>query len=76
MSNQKKWKAGETAFYLGRIKCTVLSNTLKPGGINVDEALIFLQSAQGSSVVVPVEHQEKFLAEKQLPLFKTWPLKA
>lgn len=70
----KKYKKGDTLYYLGRTRCTVLDNTLKPGDGNISEAVLFLQSAQGSSIIVPVAFQEKFVSEAQIPFYKKWPL--
>lgn len=74
MADVKKYKEGDVVYYLGRTKSTVLGNTLKPGGINADEAVLFLKTAQGSSVVVPVAHQEEFISEKQIGILQRWPL--
>lgn len=64
MAEIKKYKKGQTVWYLVRTKCTVLENTLKPGEGNLEEAVLFLKSAQGSSIVVPVAFQEQFISDK------------
>lgn len=74
MENQK-YNTGDVVYYLGRTKCTVLSNTLKGGGVNLDEAVMYLRSAQGTCIAVPVKHQDLFLSEKPIGLFDKWPLK-
>ena len=75
MADVKKYGKGETLWYLGRTRCTVVHNTLKPGGVNADEAILFLKSASGSSVAIPVIEQEQFVSEKQISFLKSWPPK-
>ena len=74
MADVKKYGKGETLWYLGRTRCTVVHNTLKPGGVNADEATLFLKTASGSSVAIPVVEQEQFVSEHQISFFKKWPL--
>ena len=74
MSDLKKYKAGDVVYYLGRTRAEVLDNTLAPGGTNLKEALLFLKTAQGSSVIVPVAHQDLFISEKQIGILQRWPL--
>lgn len=74
MPDIKNYKAGDVLYYLGRTKCTVIANTLKPGGVNADEAVLFLATEQGGSVVVPVAFQERFVSEIKIPFLRKWPL--
>ena len=74
MAEIKKYKKGDVVYYLGRTRATVLGNTLDPGGINADEAVLFLKTAQGSSVVVPVAFQDEFISEKQIKVWQRGPL--
>lgn len=64
MAEIKKYKKGQTVWYLVRTRCEVLENTLKPGEGNLEEAVLFLRSAQGSSIVVPVAFQDQFVTDK------------
>lgn len=75
MSNVKNYKKGQTLFYLGKTRSTVIHNTLKAGGVNADEAVLFLRTVQGTCIAIPVAEQELFVSETQLPFLQKWQIK-
>ncbi len=73
MADVKKYSKGDILYYLGRTKCEVVRNTLKPGGVNADEAVLFLKTVSGSCVAIPVAEQEEFVTETKISFMKPWP---
>ncbi len=72
MANANAPKVGDEFFYLGRTRCTVNGSTLKPGGINSDEALIEIKTVQGTPHTFLYMNAPDYLSEKQLSLFERW----
>lgn len=68
------YKVGQTYFYLGRTRCTVMAETLKPGGVNADEAIIQIETAQGTPITFLYKFADRYLSETQIPIWKKWPL--
>lgn len=74
MADIKKYSKGDILYYLGRTKCEVVRNTLKAGGVNADEATLFLRViGSGSCHAVPVAEQELFVSETKIAFMRTWP---
>lgn len=74
MADVKNYKVGQTYYLLGRTKCTVIAETLKGGGVNADEALIQVETVSGTPYTFLYKTADRYLSEKQIGLFKKWPL--
>lgn len=61
-------------FYFYRSRCTVMGETLKPGGGNLDEAVVQIETAQGTPYTFLYTLSARYLSEKPVPLFGKWPL--
>lgn len=72
MADIKKYKEGQTLYYRGRAKCTVIQNTLAPGGTNANEAILWLRDGSGAAIAVPVLNQHLFVTEKQIGILQKW----
>lgn len=57
----KKYSEGQTLTYKpANAICRVVHNTLKPGGVNADEAIVFV-TYRNSLQAVPVAKQDAYL---------------
>ncbi len=74
MADVNNPKVGDTFYYLGRTRCTVVAETLKGGGVNMDEALGQIETVSGTPVVFLFKTASRYLSEKQIPIWKKWPL--
>lgn len=72
MADIKKYKPGETLYYRGRQKCTVIQNTLSAGGVNASEAVLWLRDGSGAAIAVPVLNQHLFVSETQIGILQKW----
>ena len=75
MPNPQSPKTGETFYYLGRTRCTVVGTTLKPGGINIDEAVVQIETVpQGTPHVFLYSTSARYLSAVKISWMKPWPL--
>lgn len=65
---------GDTFYFLGRTRCTVIGETLRPGNGNIDEAVVQIETAQGTPYTFLYTKSARYLSEKQIPIWKKWPL--
>jgi len=72
MADVKKYNVGDILYYRGRAKCTVIQNTLAPGGTNIGEAVLWLRDGSGAAIAVPVLNQHLFVTEKQIGILQKW----
>lgn len=57
-----KFKAGQKLTYKPHnAEVEVIHNTLKPAGVNADEAVVFIKTKNGIIMPVPVEVQDEYL---------------
>lgn len=57
----KNYSEGQTLTYKpANVICRVVHNTLKPGGVNADEAIVFV-AYRNSLQAVPVAKQDTYL---------------
>lgn len=75
MANVKHYKVGETYFYLGKTRCQIVGETLKPGGVNADEAIIQIETVQGTAITFLYKLADRYLSEKQVPFLQKWQTK-
>lgn len=68
------YKVGQTYYYLGRTRCTIEAETLEGGGVNLGSALIQIRTANGTPIVFLYKTAGAYLSEKQIPIWKKWPL--
>lgn len=69
------YKVGQEYWY-GRTRCKIEAENLKGGGVNLDDALIQIRTANGSPVVLFYKTAHLYLSETRPSLFKKWPLTA
>lgn len=71
-----KYKKGDKPTYKpGNAVVTVIHTTLKGGGVNADEAIVWIETKQGTPVAIPVAEQDRYLTtEPPLSAPKKWPL--
>lgn len=74
--NPSSPKAGDTFYYLGRTRCTVIGETLKPGGVNMEDAIVQVETVSGSPITFLYTASARYLSEKPIPFYKKWPLTA
>lgn len=76
MSDIIKYKPDtELTYKPGNARVKVIHNTLKAGGINADEAVVWIETKQGTPVAIPVAQQDRYLTtEPPLTVGKKWPL--
>lgn len=74
MADVNNPKEGDTFYYLGRTKCKIVGDTLKPGGVNIDEALVQIETASGTPIVFLYKTAPRYLSATQIPFYKKWPL--
>lgn len=74
MADVNNPKVGDTFYYLGRTRCTVIGETLKPGDGNKDEALVQIETVSGTPITFLFKTAPRYLSEKQIPIWKKWPL--
>lgn len=76
MENVIRYKAGDELTYKpGNSRVKVIHSTLKPGGVNADEATLWVETKAGTPISIPVAEQDRYLTtEKPLPFYKKWPL--
>jgi hypothetical protein len=72
----ENYKPGQKLTYLPHNKSVeVIHNTLKAGGVNSDEAVVFVKNSTGFILAVPVAVQDKYLTtappKKLAPVKKT-----
>lgn len=68
-----QYKVGDKLYY-NRTRCEVTGSTLKGGGVNMDEALLQIETAQGTPIVMLYKTAGRYLTEKPVPYFGKWPL--
>lgn len=61
-------------FYFRRIRCTVIGTTLKPGGVNADEAVVQIETIAGTPYTFLYSASGRYLTEKAVPIFGKWPV--
>jgi hypothetical protein len=76
MADVKKYHVGEELTYKpGNARVKVIHNTLKAGGVNADEATVWIETKQGTPIAIPVAQQDRYLTtDAPLPNPKKWPL--
>lgn len=74
MANPNSPKVGDIFYLLGRTKCEVIAETLKGGGANIDEALVQIETVQGTPFTFLYKTSARYLSETKIPLMKSWPL--
>lgn len=76
MADVKKYQVGDELTYkTGNARVKVIHTTLKPGGVNADEATIWIETKLGTPIAIPVAQQDRYLTtEAPLPKPKKWPL--
>lgn len=71
-----KYKVGQklTHIHLNQ-EVTVVHSTLKPGGVNYEEAFVTVRTKQNTLIPIPVEIQDDYLTTAPpKPKWKLWPL--
>ena len=61
-------------FYFKRTPCTVIGETLKGGGVNLDEAIVQIETAAGTPIVFLYTESARYLSVKPIAYFGKWPL--
>lgn len=74
MADVNNPKKGDTFYYLGRTRCKIVAENLKGGGVNLDEALVQIETAQGTPIVFFYKTAPRYLSATQIPFYKKWPL--
>lgn len=76
MENIIRYKEGtELTYKPGNSRVKVIHSTLKAGGVNADEATIWVETKQGTPIAIPVAEQDRYLTtENPLPFYRKWPL--
>lgn len=69
------YKVGDE-YYFGRTRCKIEAENLKPGGVNLDDALIQIRTVSGTPYVFFYKTAHLYLSKTKPPLFKKWPLTA
>jgi hypothetical protein len=74
--NITKYKPGQELTYKpGKQTVKVVHNTLQPGGVNAQEAVVWIETKQGTPIAIPVLEQDRYLTtEPPKKAFKLWPL--
>lgn len=74
LPNPHNPKKGDVFYYLGRTKCTVEAETLRPGDGNREEALVQIRTQQGTPIVFLYKTSADYLSAVKIPIMKKWPL--
>ena len=74
MADVNSPRIGDTFYWLGRTRCEVVAETLKGGGVNLDEALVQVETVSGTPYLFLYKTSARYLSAKQIPIFKKWPL--
>ncbi|MCE7922250.1 MAG: hypothetical protein DYG98_04275 [Haliscomenobacteraceae bacterium CHB4] len=65
----------ELTYKPGNARVKVIHSTLKPGGVNADEATVWVETKLGTPIAIPYAKQDRYLTtEPPLPKPKKWPL--
>lgn len=65
MSDLKRYHKGDVLTLIPLNEyVTVMHNTLKGGGVNADEATVFVETDEGFPVAVPVALQDRYLTKE------------
>lgn len=60
-----KYKRGDVLTHIPlNQRCVVVHNTLAPGGVNLEEAIIVVQMTNKTFQPVPVKYQDEYLTVK------------
>ena len=75
MADVMKYHVGDELTYKpGNSRVKVIHNTLKAGGVNLDEAIVWIETKQGTPIAIPVAQQDRYLTtDAPLPSPKKWP---
>lgn len=69
-----KYKKGQKLTYkVSNQEVTVTHNTLKAGGVNEEEAIVWVETKQRTPIAIPVAEQDRYLTEA--PPLKGWGAK-
>ena len=74
MADVNNPKVGDIFYYLGRTQCTVVAETLKPGGVNASEALVQIETVSGTPIIFLYSTSGRYLSTTKRPFYKSWPL--
>lgn len=72
-----KYKKGQKLTYKpGNAVVTVIHNTLNAGGVNAEEATVWIETKQGSPIAIPVAEQDRYLTTEppKKGFLAKWPL--
>lgn len=75
MADVNNPRKGDTFYYLGRTQVTVIDETLKGGGVNMDEALVQVETKQGTPYLFLYKHSARYLSTKRSGFLESWPPK-
>ena len=74
MADVNNPRVGDTFYWLGRTRCTVIAETLKGGGVNIDEAVVQVETVSGTPYVFLYKTSARYISAKHIGFLKKWPL--
>ena len=74
MADVKNPRVGDTFYWLGRTRCEVVAETLRPGDGNKDEAVVQVETVSGTPYLFLYKTSARYLSAKHIGYFKKWPL--